>query len=95
MQCIQCGDPNLICLDDEDEDQDLAENKQVSIFGKNYMCPECGAEMREADIKYKNYKIAKVVDVEEIQKGLKKVGVIVEEAEEQDSIQVVTNAKHI
>ena len=51
--------------------------------------------MSEADIRYKNYKIGKVVEVEDIQKNLKKVGVAVEDIEEPETIEVVTNAKHI
>ena len=33
------------------------------------MCSECGAEMNEAEIKYKNYTVGKVVEVQEISKG--------------------------
>ena len=67
-----------MCLDEEEE-IDLEEQPN----GKNYMCEDCGCEMTQADIKYRNYKVGKIVEVEEMKAPLKKVKVQVTDNEEE------------
>ena len=41
MICKDCNSDNLICMDEEEEkDQDEDSN----LFGKQYICGECGSE---------------------------------------------------
>ena len=78
-----------MCLDEEEE-IDLEQQPD----GKNYMCEECGHEMTQADIKYTNYKVGKITEVEEMKPPLKKVKVQITDNEE-ETVQIVTNAKHV
>ncbi len=39
------------------------------------MCDECGYEMSEASIKFRNYKIANIIDVTDMKAPLKKCNV--------------------
>ena len=40
--------------------------------GMPYMCEDCGHEMTERDLKYMNYVVGKVLEVEEMKAPLKK-----------------------
>ena len=58
------------------------------------MCEDCGHEMSQADIKYRHYKVGKILEVEEMKPPLKKVRVQVTDNED-EALQIVTNAKHV
>ena len=58
------------------------------------MCEDCGHEMTQADLKYANYKVGKILEVDEMKAPLKKVRVQVTD-NEAESLQIVTNAKHV
>ena len=77
-----------MCLDEDEVDL------QEQPDGKNYMCEDCGHEMTQADLKYTNYKVGKIIEVEEMKPPLKKVKVQVSDNED-EALQIVTNAKHV
>uniref|UniRef100_A0A7S0U7M3 tRNA-binding domain-containing protein n=1 Tax=Hemiselmis andersenii TaxID=464988 RepID=A0A7S0U7M3_HEMAN len=58
-----------------------------------FMCDDCGKELKEADFKYANYKIGIVKSVED--KGKLKVCKVDVGGGEGKELQVVTNAKHV
>mmetsp|Transcript_12727 Transcript_12727/g.20025 ORF Transcript_12727/g.20025 Transcript_12727/m.20025 type:complete len:154 (+) Transcript_12727:195-656(+) len=56
-----------------------------------YMCEDCGVELKEADFKFANYKIGLVKEVED--KGKLKVCKV--DVGSGDPVQIVTNAKYL
>ena len=82
MECLECQCSNLIEVDDNPEGDN------------NFMCEDCGSEQSETDWKYRKYKIGKVLSVEELKAPLKKCLIKINETAD-DSLQIVTNAKHI
>ena len=62
MECVlaDCTSTQVMCLDEEDAEIDYQEQPN----GKNYMCEECGHEMTEVDLKFRNYKIGVIMEVE-------------------------------
>ena len=81
--CPECGS-NIEAIEDDEETK--------SPFGTPYMCMECGHEATEASLKYKNFKVGKVTEVED--KGKLKVFKVIFE-EDGEPLQIVTNAKHV
>ena len=71
-KCVEC-DSEVICTDEDDAPE--------SPFGSNFICAECGAELTEAAIKFKNYKLGKVQEVEE-SKNLKVTKIVLKEGGE-------------
>ena len=81
MECLECQCKNLIDVDDE-----------TSNGNKNFMCEDCGAEQTEIDWKFRAYKVGKVLNVSELKSPLKKCTI---STGPDETIQTVTNAKHI
>ena len=83
MECLECQCKNLMDVD------------ETSEGFKNYMCEDCGSEQTEVDWKYRKYKVGKVISVEDLKPPLKKCIVKISETENDNQLQIVTNAKHI
>ena len=83
MECLECQCSSLIDVEDTAEGD------------KNYMCEDCGAEQSDADWKFRKYKVGKIVSVEELKSPLKKCIVTISGVENDEPLQIVTNAKHV
>ena len=68
---------------------------ETSEGDKNYMCEDCGSEQSDVDWKYRKYKVGNVLSVEELKAPLKKCIVKISDTENDNQLQIVTNAKHI
>ena len=44
MICKDCNSDELICMDEEEENNEKDQEEESSLFGKQYMCGECGSE---------------------------------------------------
>ena len=58
------------------------------------MCEDCGNEQTQMDMKYVNYKIGRVIDVELMVEPMKMCKVIVND-DTDDILEIVTIAKHV
>ena len=83
MECLECQCCNLIDIDDNEDGNN------------NYMCEDCGAEQSDVDWKFRKYKVGVILSVEDLKSPLKKCIVKISSDDNVETLQIVTNAKHV